>query len=189
MLAHERVLPKVVGAALAAATLFGTLPKPAAADPVRATNASENDGNNAKKSKRKRTWVASWPRRRHGTAFAPLPIAAVKKTPAEIAVATARKQIGKPYRWGGSGPSSFDCSGLTRFAWAAAGVHLPHGSRAQFGSLPRVPLDELRPGDLVYRPGHIGIYVGKGKMIHAPQSGRRVEVAPLKRLIGAARPD
>jgi cell wall-associated NlpC family hydrolase len=104
-------------------------------------------------------------------------------------VATARAQLGKPYRWGGVGPSAFDCSGLTRYAWAAAGVHLPHSSRGQFASLKRVDMDDMQPGDLVYRPGHIGIYVGGGLMIHAPQSGYRVQVSPLGRAIGAVRPE
>lgn len=110
-------------------------------------------------------------------------------TAAEVAVATAREQIGKPYRWAATGPSAFDCSGLTSFAWRAAGVELPRTSRAQFGSLPRVPSDQLRPGDLVYSPGHIGMFIGDGQMIHAPLTGRNVEVAPLRQpMLGAVRP-
>lgn len=116
------------------------------------------------------------------------------RSKADIAVATARAQIGKPYRWAGSGPNAFDCSGLAMFSWAAAGVSLPHSSRAQFASLPKIPLDQLRPGDLVFSGGrrrinHVGIYVGDGQMIHAPQTGRRVEIAPLRRnIVGAGRP-
>lgn len=110
-------------------------------------------------------------------------------TAAEVAVATAREQIGKPYRWAAAGPSAFDCSGLTSFAWRAAGVELPRTSRAQFGSLPRVASDQLKPGDLVYSPGHIGMFIGDGQMIHAPLTGRDVEVAPLRQpMIGAVRP-
>lgn len=110
-------------------------------------------------------------------------------TAAEVAVAVARDQLGKPYRWAATGPSAFDCSGLTSFAWRAAGVELPRTSRAQFASLPRVPPDRLKPGDLVYSPGHIGMFIGEGQMIHAPLSGRDVEVAPLRQpMTGAVRP-
>ncbi len=191
-MAYDRALPKTVGSILVAVTIVGALPRAAEADPPRVaeTKLAEARGPN-KKNKKKRTFeahgFAAWTRRRDGNAFAPLPRSAWS-SPAEIAVATARKQIGKPYRWGRSGPSSFDCSGLTSYVWAAAGVHLPRTSRSQFVSLPRVPLDELQPGDVVYRPGHVGIYIGKGRMIHAPQSGRRVEIAPMGRRIGAVRP-
>lgn len=110
-------------------------------------------------------------------------------TAAEVAVATALEQIGKPYRWAATGPSAFDCSGLTSFAWRAAGVEVPRTSRAQFASLPRVSPDELQPGDLIYSPGHIGMFIGDGQMVHAPLSGRDVEVAPLRQpMHGAVRP-
>jgi cell wall-associated NlpC family hydrolase len=192
MFAYDRVLLKTVGSILLSVTIVGSLPQPADADPPRATQAKLAEVKGPKKNKKKRTWTAhgftSWTRRTPGTAFAPLPTGA-RRTSAEIAVATARDQIGKPYRWGGSGPSSFDCSGLTSFAWAAAGVHLPHSSRGQYASLRRVPLDELQPGDVVYRPGHIGLYIGKGRMIHAPQSGRNVEIAPIDRAVGGGRPE
>jgi len=192
MFAYDRVLPKTLGSILLAVTIVGALPQPADADPPRATQAKLAEVKEPKKNKKKRTWVAhgfaSWTRSAKATAFAPLPSGA-RQTSAEIAVATARKQLGKPYRWGGSGPATFDCSGLTSFAWAAAGVHLPHSSRAQYASLRRVPLDELQPGDVVYRPGHIGLYIGKGRMIHAPQSGQNVEIAPISRVVGAGRPE
>jgi cell wall-associated NlpC family hydrolase len=107
----------------------------------------------------------------------------------ELAVAAAKAQIGRPYRYGSTGPSSFDCSGLTSFAWRAAGVEIPRTSRAQFSGLPRVGLDQLQPGDLVYGPGHIGLYIGDGLMVHAPQTGRNVEIAPMRHgVIGAVRP-
>ena len=202
MPARKRVPVKVTGVVLIAATFLGTQPGTAVADPARVAESTETKS--PKKTKRKRGWTAHgltlWTRREDGNAFAPLPGSrtygtafaplphGAERAPADIAVATARAQIGKPYRWGAMGPSAFDCSGLTRYAWAAAGVHLPHSSRAQFGSLPRVELDELKPGDLVYRPGHIGIYIGKGRMIHAPQSGSRVQISPLGRTAGAVRP-
>lgn len=178
MLAPDHALLRRVGTLVLAVTIFGSLPQPAHAHARRAMETSEAE---AKKTKRKRNSISA------GTAFATLPKAA-QRSSAEIAVATAKAQLGKPYRYGSTGPSSFDCSGLMRFAYAAAGVHLPRSSRAQFGSLRRVPLDELEPGDLVYRPGHIGMYVGKGRMIHAPQTGENVEIAPLSRTVGAVRP-
>ncbi|HTN80892.1 MAG TPA: C40 family peptidase [Acidimicrobiales bacterium] len=111
------------------------------------------------------------------------------------AIAAARSQLGVPYRWAASSPGSgFDCSGLTSWAWARAGKSLPHSSRAQYASLPHVPLDQLQPGDLVFFGGHsvnhVGIYIGGGMMIHAPHTGATVEVATIYRrgLIGAARP-
>lgn len=114
-------------------------------------------------------------------------------TAAEVAIEAAHNQRGKPYCWGGTGPACFDCSGLTSHAYREAGVELPRTSRAQYARLPRVPLEELRPGDLVFagagRVGHVGIYIGEGRMVHAPRSGRHIEVAPVRdNLIGAARP-
>jgi cell wall-associated NlpC family hydrolase len=99
---------------------------------------------------------------------------------AAIAVAAAKAQVGDRYVWGGSGPSSFDCSGLTSFAWRQAGVSLPHQSRAQFAATARVSKGSLQPGDLVffYSPiSHVGIYIGGGLMVHAsnPRTGVRVD--------------
>ena len=93
---------------------------------------------------------------------------------ARIAVAEAYKQLGKPYRWGASGPDSFDCSGLTMWVWGKAGVALPHSSRAQYGYGRHVSKSELRPGDLVFYGSpihHVGIYVGNGQYIAAPHTG------------------
>jgi peptidoglycan DL-endopeptidase CwlO len=99
--------------------------------------------------------------------------------PIDVVLATARKQLGKPYRWGAVGPSSFDCSGFTMFVWGKGGVHLPHNSGAQNAATKDVALDDMRPGDLIFSPGHVGMYIGKGKMIHSPHSGRNVEIAPV----------
>ncbi len=109
------------------------------------------------------------------------------------AVAAAASQMGKPYRWGGAGPDTYDCSGLTMWAWARAGVSLPHSSKAQYASLPHVSLSELAPGDLVFYGSpihHVGIYKGGGVMIHAPQSGETVHEESIyySRPVGAARP-
>ncbi|MFD9643288.1 C40 family peptidase, partial [Streptomyces sp. NPDC059082] len=103
-------------------------------------------------------------------------------------------QIGKPYEWGAEGPEAYDCSGLTQRAWAAAGRELPRTSQEQWASLPRVPLTELRPGDLVvYFPGatHVALYLGEGLVVQAPHPGAKVKVSPLAAnpVLGAVRPD
>jgi peptidoglycan DL-endopeptidase CwlO len=97
---------------------------------------------------------------------------------AQVAVETARRQLGKPYQWGAAGPGSFDCSGLTMYSWGAAGVGLPHSAAGQYDATARVPLSQLQPGDLVFYgspPHHVGIYVGGGEMIDALHSGTNVE--------------
>jgi peptidoglycan DL-endopeptidase CwlO len=109
------------------------------------------------------------------------------------AINFALRQIGDRYVWGASGPDGWDCSGLTSAAWRAAGVSLPHSSRQQYASGRKVPRSELAPGDLVYfySPiSHVGIYLGNGNMVHAPNPGRRVEIAPISRMpwAGATRP-
>jgi cell wall-associated NlpC family hydrolase len=128
-------------------------------------------------------------------AFRPMPILPkidpklMKDKALKLVLATARKQLGKPYHYGSAGPSSFDCSGFTMFVWRKVGVSLPHSSRAQYGSLPHVARSKARVGDLVYSPGHIGLYIGDGKMIHAPQTGEYVEVSALHgNTVGFARP-
>lgn len=110
------------------------------------------------------------------------------------ALTYAVEQIGKPYLWGAEGPESYDCSGLTSRAWTRAGVSVPRTSQEQWAELPRVKLSELRPGDLVvYFPKatHVAMYLGEGKVVHAPRPGSRVKVSPLASnpLLGAVRPD
>ena len=112
---------------------------------------------------------------------------------AQVAVDTARAQLGKPYVYAASGPDSFDCSGLTMYAWAAAGVSLPHNAEAQYLSLPHVSQSELAPGDLVFFGNpihHVGIYVGGGTMIEAPYTGVDVRYHTIYRpdYAGGARP-
>jgi peptidoglycan DL-endopeptidase CwlO len=115
------------------------------------------------------------------------------------AIAFARGQVGKPYVWGASGPSSYDCSGLMLAAYRNAGVWLPRVSRAQWNAGPKVGLASLAPGDLVffaYNAGdpstihHVGMYVGGGAMVEAPFSGASVRIASIGRsdYIGAVRP-
>jgi cell wall-associated NlpC family hydrolase len=102
----------------------------------------------------------------------------------EIALDYARAQLGKPYQWGGSGPNSFDCSGLTMMAWGAAGVSLPHLAQAQYAMTRRVPLTDLKPGDLIFfgtptDVHHEGIYVSDGNMIDAPHTGDVVKYSTI----------
>jgi cell wall-associated NlpC family hydrolase/outer membrane murein-binding lipoprotein Lpp len=112
---------------------------------------------------------------------------------AGAAVAEAQRQIGKPYEWGAAGPNSFDCSGLTMWAWRAGGVSLPHYTKAQYDATTHVSLSDLQPGDLVFFGSdfhHEGLYVGNGQMIEAPHSGADVRYASIYRsdLIAASRP-
>jgi cell wall-associated NlpC family hydrolase len=114
---------------------------------------------------------------------------------AGTALKFALKQIGDRYVFGAAGLVTWDCSGLTMRAYQAAGVSLPHSSAAQSRMGKKVSLNALKPGDLLFfgRPvSHVGIYLGGGKMVHAPRSGSRVKVAPSgslgsKRLVGARR--
>jgi cell wall-associated NlpC family hydrolase len=102
---------------------------------------------------------------------------------AGTAINAALSQIGVPYRYAMSSPGEgFDCSGLTMYAWGAAGVSLPHQSRAQAGMLPSVPITQAQPGDLIfyYSPiSHVGIYLGNNQLVHAPATGKTVSVAAV----------
>jgi cell wall-associated NlpC family hydrolase len=103
---------------------------------------------------------------------------------AAAAVAYAWAQVGKPYRYAGTGPDAYDCSGLTMMAWAQGGVSMPHGSIAQGAMFPRVPDSDLKPGDLaIYYAdhGHVGMYVGNGMTISATHTGDFVRLQPVFR--------
>jgi cell wall-associated NlpC family hydrolase len=94
----------------------------------------------------------------------------------------ARRFLGVRYTWGGASPASgFDCSGFTRYVFAHFGVSLPHYTFAQFDRGRAVSRGALRPGDLVFFDGigHVGLYIGSGRFIHAPHTGSRVSVARL----------
>ncbi|AXG79354.1 C40 family peptidase [Streptomyces paludis] len=110
------------------------------------------------------------------------------------AVEFATAQIGKPYVWGGAGPSSYDCSGLTSQAWLAAGRPIPRTSQEQWRQLPKVAVADMRPGDLIIYfadASHVAMYVGDGRMVHAPRPGRDITLAGAgsMRILGVVRPD
>lgn len=115
----------------------------------------------------------------------PVPVTSASPPPAvsgaaSTAVAYARAQLGKPYVFATSGPNTFDCSGLTMAAWRSAGVSMPHYSGSQMTRFPKVTWEQLQPGDIVgfYADlHHVGLYIGDGKMIHAPQTGDVVKIA------------
>ena len=131
---------------------------------------------------------------------------------ARTAIAAAKKHLGLSYAWGGGGSNGpgwgwgiddgvwgFDCSGLTQYAYARAGIDIPRNSRAQYAALPKVGSSDLRAGDLVFyatTPSnpqtihHVAIYLGDGRMIEAPQSGDVVKISPMRwyHYAGAVRP-
>ena len=120
------------------------------------------------------------------TAVAAAPAAAPTRA-AQIAVNTALAQQGKPYVWAAAGPNSYDCSGLTKFAFAAAGISLPHSSSMQSRVGTPVALSNLQPGDLLffYSPvSHVGMYIGNGQMVHASTAGQPVKVVNLAYMPG-----
>ncbi|MFD1934679.1 MULTISPECIES: C40 family peptidase [Nonomuraea] len=117
----------------------------------------------------------------------------------DVAANWALSQLGKPYVWAADGPSSYDCSGLTMRAWEKVGVRIDHWTGTQWTSGPHIPLNRLKRGDLLFYgretsdPGdihHVGLFVGRGMMVHAPQTGDVVRVASMWRrdLVGATRP-
>jgi cell wall-associated NlpC family hydrolase len=112
---------------------------------------------------------------------------------ASTAVEAALAQRGTPYEWGAEGPDSFDCSGLTQWAWGNAGVSIPRTSRTQYQGLPSVARSDIRPGDLLFFGDpihHVGMYIGDGQMVEAPYSGQPVRINDIQRpdYVGAVRP-
>lgn len=110
-------------------------------------------------------------------------------------VGIALKHVGAPYRWGGSAPDGFDCSGFVQYVYARVGISIPHNVAQQYRYGAPVPRDQLKPGDLVFfdRLRHNGIYIGQGRFIHARQTGKHVSVSTLdedwyrSRWVGARR--
>ena len=121
--------------------------------------------------------------RLHAGNSVPVPTAVTASSAAaQAAVNTALAQVGDPYVWGAAGPDAFDCSGLTQYAYSAAGVALPHSSGGQSRMGIPVSRGQLQPGDLVffYSPvSHVGMYIGNGQMVHAATSGEPVKVVSL----------
>jgi cell wall-associated NlpC family hydrolase len=119
-------------------------------------------------------------------AVAAAPVAAPTQA-AQVAVDRALAQQGKPYAWGATGPGSYDCSGLTWSAYKSAGVTLPRTSKAQSKAGVPVSRANLQPGDLVffYSPvGHVGMYIGNGKMVHSSTFGQPVKVVSVDSMPG-----
>lgn len=128
--------------------------------------------------------------------------AAARNPVAAQAVAFARAQLGKPYLWGGTGPDSFDCSGLVQAAYASAGITIERTSQDQWATLPHVAASQVRPGDLVFfpgsdgtwsAPGHVAIVISATQIIQAYGTGTPIEVSPLNDagaggIVGFARP-
>lgn len=114
-------------------------------------------------------------------------------------IATARRMLGAPYRYGGADPRGFDCSGLVSYAYRSIGIQVPRTSREQFRQARSVAMDNLQPGDVLFfrlsppKVSHVAIYEGRGRFIHAPSSGKRVSYASLdnpywrQHLVGAGR--
>jgi cell wall-associated NlpC family hydrolase len=108
-------------------------------------------------------------------------------TLSERAVQIARSVLGVPYVYGGASPGGFDCSGLVMWVYGQLGIALPHNAAALYSTGRPVSLAHMKPGDLVFFHGlgHVGIYIGRGRMIHAPQTGERVEIEALGERSGA----
>jgi peptidoglycan DL-endopeptidase CwlO len=153
----------------------------------------------ARQEAARRTLVAAAASKARALGFAHLADSPAPNRTAAAAVRAALSQVGKPYRWGATGPASFDCSGLTRFAYTAAGLSLPRTSRQQWSAGRHLEVADLRPGDLVFwahdpaNPAtihHVGMYVGQGLMVHAPHTGALVRVDAMRPsgYAGATRP-
>jgi cell wall-associated NlpC family hydrolase len=120
---------------------------------------------------------------KRSTQSQPVP-ASRRRSSAEQAAIVAVRQVGVPYRYGGSTTAGFDCSGLVQFAYARAGKSIPRTTAAQWHQLSPVAGNDLRVGDLLFfridgRISHVGLYVGSGRFVHAPSSGREVTIAEL----------
>ena len=113
--------------------------------------------------------------------FRPAPAEGVN----QAIVNTAMSAVGSPYRYGGDGPTAFDCSGLVVYSYQAAGVKVPRTSALQFKASTPISIEEARPGDLLFfsysnKVSHVGIYLGNQQFVHAPSSGGHVSVQSLE---------
>jgi murein DD-endopeptidase len=113
------------------------------------------------------------------------PVARASDATARKAVAVAREMIGKPYRYAGDTPAGFDCSGLVRYSYGRAGISMPRATPAQRKGTTLISARSLRPGDLLFfdqegkKASHVGIYLGDGRFVHAPSSGKAVRTDRL----------
>lgn len=123
----------------------------------------------------------------------------VRDSVADRAVSVALQQLGAPYRYGGKSPSGFDCSGLAHYSYASAGLDIPRTTAGQWAELEPISRFDVRAGDLLFfrfegKMSHVGLYIGDGRFVHAPSSGKHVSVDSLdsnlygKALIRAGRP-
>ncbi|CAB4370911.1 unannotated protein [freshwater metagenome] len=133
------------------------------------------------------------------TAIKPIPESGAQLTAAawrmaigQAVIDAGATKLGAPYAYSASGPYAFDCSGFTRWAWMQLGVELPHNSGAQWAALEHISLDQLEPGDIIFdwgfgggEPDHVGLYVGNGMMIHAPNSSSVVRYDSINWWTGA----
>lgn len=161
----------VVAATAAAAAFFSLAPASTAAAPTAAPTVSA-----APVEVAHRTVALAAP----ANAVAAAALNASPAAKRAAALETALAQIGKPYRYGATGPSAFDCSGLTSFAFKNAGISIPRTSRAQSAVGTPVSKGDLQPGDLVffYKPvSHVAIYIGNGQVVHASTSGQPVKIS------------
>jgi cell wall-associated NlpC family hydrolase len=168
-------------------------------DTARAEVRAQLRAEQARQEAARRAMVAAASARAKALGFAALADVPAPNPTAAAAVRAALGQVGKPYRWGATGPATFDCSGLVRFAYAHAGLSLPRTSRQQWSAGRHVQVAGLRPGDLVFfahdpaDPAtihHVGMYVGQGLMVHAPHTGALVRVDAVRPggYAGATRP-
>ncbi len=181
--AHASALQRARQAALAAAAAAAAARAAAAAAAAQAATAAANAGGQGS------TQAPAWAGGSGATT-----------TQGDIAANWALTQLGKPYLWGGAGPGSYDCSGLTMVAWARAGVQLLHYTGYQWEEGPHVPLNQLQRGDLLFYATntadpstihHVAIYIGNGMMVNAPYTGAFVRIDGMYSpggLIGAVRP-
>jgi cell wall-associated NlpC family hydrolase len=184
--------PKPAAIALAAATATAIAVTPAAAGAATAEGAATTVKEAPATSTVKVTAKAA----KASKASAKARAASAVSTRARKAVAYALAHRHDQYRWGGTGPHRFDCSGLTLAAWRQAGVKLPHRAKLQFRKGKHVAKSKLKPGDLVFfytAKSHVGIYIGGGKMVHAANPRADIKVDSItrgyyaKKFVGATR--